>query len=78
MLRAWSTCSSAAPFVAPVTSKISQINIILAPAAAINNAQPEFFAQLSLLQQPSSPVTMLPKLSSYIPGRLPKPIEADT
>jgi hypothetical protein len=31
------------PFVAPVTSKISQINILLAPAAATHNAQPEFF-----------------------------------
>jgi hypothetical protein len=37
-----------------------------------------FFAHLSLLQQLSSPVTMLPKLSPYIPGRLPKRIEADT
>jgi hypothetical protein len=46
MPRAWSTCSSAAPFVAPVTSKISQTNIVLAPAAPTNNAQPEFFAHL--------------------------------
>lgn len=28
--RAWSTCSSAAPFVSPVTSEISQTNILLA------------------------------------------------
>jgi hypothetical protein len=49
----------------------------LPPPRPITRNQ-NFSPIFSLLQQLSSPVTMLPKLSPYIPGRLPKRIEADT
>jgi hypothetical protein len=78
MPRAWSTCSSAAPFVAPVTSKISQTNIVLAPAAPTNNAQPEFFAHLFSFAATIQSSNHAAEAQLLYPGELPKRIEADT